>query len=211
MARFDRWTDFMSRRGAGRTGPSPDVHACFARAPGSFVEEKLMGLFSSMTLNSLEDLFVVQIQDLYDAERRLIKALPKMAAAAGNRQLKTAFENHLRETEQHVARLERVFETMGLTPQRETCEAMKGLIAEGEEAVGASGDADVKDAALIAAAQRVEHYEIAGYGTVRSLAQQLGHDQVAKTLQQTLDEEGACDKKLTKIAESSVNVGAARS
>ncbi len=170
-----------------------------------------MGLFSSMTLNSLNDLFVVQIQDLYDAEQRLTKALPKMAEAASSKQLKSAFQEHLRETEQHVTRLEKVFGTMGLTPQRETCEAMKGLISEGEEAIGADGDVRVKDAALIAAAQRVEHYEMAGYGTVRTLAQQLGQSEIARILQQTLDEEGACDKKLTKIAESSVNVGAAKS
>ena len=169
-----------------------------------------MGLFSSMNLNSLDDLFVAQIQDLYDAEQRLTKALPKMAEAAASKQLKSAFEGHLRETEQHVARLEKVFSAMGRAPERETCEAMKGLIAEGEEAIDANGDADVKDAALIAAAQRVEHYEIAGYGTVRTLAQHLGHKELAKILQQTLDEEAACDKKLTKIAESSVNVGAAR-
>jgi len=164
-----------------------------------------------MTLNSLDDLFVAQIQDLYDAEQRLTKALPKMAAAASSKQLKSAFESHLRETEQHVVRLEKIFESMGLNPERETCEAMKGLIAEGEEAVDADGEADVKDAALIAAAQRVEHYEIAGYGTVRTLAEHLGRKDVARTLQQTLDEEAACDKKLTQIAESSVNVGAARS
>jgi ferritin-like metal-binding protein YciE len=169
-----------------------------------------MGLFSSMTLNSLDDLFVAQIQDLYDAEQRLTKALPKMAEAASNAQLKSAFENHLRETEQHATRLEGIFEAMGLTPERETCEAMKGLIAEGEEAVDADGDADVKDAALIAAAQRVEHYEIAGYGTVRALAERLGLKGAARTLQQTLDEEAACDKKLTKIAESAVNSGSPR-
>jgi ferritin-like metal-binding protein YciE len=99
---------------------------------------------------------------------------------------------------------------MGLAPERETCEAMKGLIAEGEEAIDASGDAHVRDAALIAAAQRVEHYEIAGYGTVRTLAEHLGQKEVVKLLQQTLNEEAACDKTLTKIAESSVNVGAAR-
>jgi ferritin-like metal-binding protein YciE len=168
-----------------------------------------MGLFSSMTLNSLNDLFVVQIQDLYDAEQRLIKALPKMADAASNKELKSAFQKHLRETEQHVSRLEKVFSILGLTAQRETCEAMKGLIAEGDEAVNAGGDPEVRDAALIAAAQRVEHYEIAGYGTVRTLAEQLGHNEVARILQQTLDEEGACDKKLTQIAESRVNVKAA--
>ncbi len=168
-----------------------------------------MGLFSSMTLNSLNDLFVIQLQDLYDAEQRLTKALPKMADAAHNKELKSAFQNHLRETEQHVSRLEKVFSIMGVTAQRETCEAMKGLIAEGDEAVSAGGDPEVRDAALIAAAQRVEHYEIAGYGTVRTLAQQVGQNEAARILQETLDEEGACDKKLTQIAESRVNTKAA--
>jgi ferritin-like metal-binding protein YciE len=170
-----------------------------------------MGLFSSMTLNSLNDLFLVQIEDLYDAEQRLTKALPKMAEAAHSKELKSAFTDHLRETVQHVTRLEKVFSTMGVTPNRETCEAMKGLIAEGEEVINARGEHEVKDAALIAAAQRVEHYEIAAYGTVRTLAEHLGQNEVARLLQQTLDEEGACDKKLTKIAESSVNVRATRS
>jgi len=170
-----------------------------------------MGLFSGLTLNTFDDLFLVQIQDLYDAEQRLTKALPKMAEAAVSPRLKSAFQQHLRETEQHVARLEKVFGTLGLTPERETCEAMKGLIAEGDEAVSAQGDPSVKDAALIAAAQRVEHYEMAGYGTVRTLAEQLGRQEVARILQQTLDEEGACDKLLTEIAESSVNVHAVQS
>ena len=169
-----------------------------------------MGLFSSMTLNSLNDLFVVQIEDLYDAEQRLTKALPKMADAATNKQLKSAFQEHLRETEQQVTRLEEVFRIIGASPKSHTCEAMKGLIAEGDEAINAGGDPNVRDAALIAAAQRVEHYEIAGYGTVRTLAHQLGHEEAARILQQTLDEEGAADKKLTKIAESRVNVGAAK-
>jgi ferritin-like metal-binding protein YciE len=168
-----------------------------------------MGLFSSMTLNSLSDLFVAQIQDLYDAEQRLTKALPKMANAASSKSLKSAFQHHLRETEQHVQRLEDVFNALGLTPESQTCEAMKGLIAEGDEAISASGKSEVRDAALIAAAQRVEHYEIAGYGTLRTLAQQLGHDDIASILQQTLDEEGAADKKLTQIAEELVNVQAA--
>ena len=168
-----------------------------------------MGLFSSITLNSLSDLLVLQLQDLYDAEQRLTKALPKMADAAANRELKSAFTKHLRETEQHVKRLEKVFSILGITAQRETCEAMKGLIAEGDEAVNSGGDRHVRDAALIAAAQRVEHYEIAGYGTVRTLAVQLGQKEIARILQETLDEEGACDKKLTEIAESLVNVKAA--
>jgi len=168
-----------------------------------------MGLFSSMTLNSLDDLLLVQLQDLYDAEQRLTKALPKMAGAAKHKELKAAFQKHLRETEQHVTRLEKVFSILGQTAQRETCEAMKGLIAEGDEAISAGGSDDVRDAALIAAAQRVEHYEIAGYGTVRTLAEQLGHKEIARILQETLDEEGACDKALTQIAESRVNIKAA--
>ncbi len=169
-----------------------------------------MGLFSSVTLNSLDDLFVLQIQDLYDAEQRLTKALPKMAEAASSKQLKAAFQKHLRETEQHVSRLEKVFSILGLSAKSETCEAMKGLIAEGDEAISAGGDPSVRDAALIAAAQRVEHYEMAGYGTVRTLAEQLGHKEAARLLQETLDEEGACDKTLTEIAESRVNVKAGK-
>jgi ferritin-like metal-binding protein YciE len=135
----------------------------------------------------------------------------KMAGASSNGRLKSAFEEHLRQTEQHVARLEKIFQILGITAKRETCEAMKGLIAEGDEAISADGNPDVKDAALIAAAQRVEHYEIAGYGTVRTFAQRLGQAEIARILQQILQEEEATDKKLTEIAESSVNVGAARS
>jgi ferritin-like metal-binding protein YciE len=168
-----------------------------------------MGLFSSTKLNSFDDLFVEQLQDLYDAEQRLTKALPKMADAAHNPALKAAFQEHLRQTEGHVSRLDQVFRMLGKSAQSKTCEAMKGLVEEGQEALSASGDPNVKDAALIAAAQRVEHYEIAGYGTVRTLAEQLGQNEVARILQQTLDEEGACDKKLTEIAESRVNTKAA--
>jgi ferritin-like metal-binding protein YciE len=168
-----------------------------------------MGLFSNLTLNRLDDLLVFQLKDLYDAEHRLTKALPKMAEAASNNRLRSAFKEHLGETKHHVARLEKIFEALGLSPERETCEAMKGLIAEGDEAINADGESDVKDAALIAAAQRVEHYEIAGYGSVRTFAQQLGHEDIAELLQQTLDEEYGADETLTKIAESSVNSSAA--
>ncbi|MCA9108446.1 MAG: ferritin-like domain-containing protein [Planctomycetaceae bacterium] len=163
-----------------------------------------MGLFST-TFDSLDCLLVDQLQDIYDAEQRLTKALPKMAEAADDTQLRNAFEQHLSETKQQVNRLECVFEIIGMDAKTKTCEAMKGLIAEGEEMVNAKGDKHVRDAALIAAAQRVEHYEIAAYGTVRNLAQRLGHDQAAELLQKTLDEEGAADKTLTQIAESSVN------
>lgn len=167
-----------------------------------------MGLFSA-TYNTLDELFLDQLQDIYDAEHRLTEALPKMAGAAKSSQLKAAFESHLKETEQQVKRLEQVFELIGEKPERKTCAAMKGLISEGSEAINATGDEDVCDAALICAAQRVEHYEIAGYGCLRTLADRLGHAQVAKLLQQTLDEEGAADKKLTSIAQSSVNPQAA--
>lgn len=169
-----------------------------------------MGLFtSSAALSSFDDLFVEQLQDLYDAEQRLTKALPKMAAAAHNPALKAAFEEHLRQTENQVTRLEQVFKSIGKTAQSKTCEAMKGLVEEGSEVINGSGDPDVKDAALIAAAQRVEHYEIAGYGTVRTFAQRLGKSEAARLLQQTLDEEAETDRKLTGLAEKAINPKAA--
>jgi ferritin-like metal-binding protein YciE len=167
-----------------------------------------MALFGGTEFNSLEDLFVNQIEDLYDAENRLTKALPKMADAAASTSLKQAFQSHLTETQGHVSRLETIFRGVNVEPKRETCQAMKGLISEGEEMIDATGDADVRDAALIAAAQRVEHYEISGYGTARTIAQQLGLADVANLLQRTLNEEKAADEKLTTIAESSVNVRA---
>jgi ferritin-like metal-binding protein YciE len=168
-----------------------------------------MGLFSNIKLNSFDDLFVEQLQDLYDAEQRLTKALPKMADAAHSPALKGAFTEHLRQTQGHVSRLEQVFRTLHKSAQSKTCEAMKGLITEGQEAIDASGDPDVKDAALIAAAQRVEHYEIAGYGCARTFAQRLGRRDAAQLLQQTLDEEAATDKRLTSLAEQSINPKAA--
>lgn len=156
-------------------------------------------------LNSLQELLVEEIKDLYDAEHQLTKALPKMAKAATNTQLQNAFNSHLTETEGHIKRLEQVFEALGEKPTRKTCKAMKGLVEEGSEAIEEDMEPEVKDAALIAAAQRVEHYEMAGYGSARSFAQTLGHSNVVKLLQQTLNEEGAADEKLTKIAESRVN------
>jgi ferritin-like metal-binding protein YciE len=168
-----------------------------------------MGLFSGLNLDSFETLFIDQIEDLYDAERRIVKALPKMVDAAHNEGLKSAFRQHLGETENQVTRLERVFESMGRSAGAKSCEAMKGLIAEGEEVINADGDPEVKDAALIAAAQRVEHYEIAGYGCARNFAQRLGRYDAARLLQETLDEEGAADKKLTLLAELGINQEAA--
>jgi len=168
-----------------------------------------MGLFtSSPNFDNLESLLIDQLQDLYDAEQRLTKALPNMADAASNNELKMAFRQHLQETKNHVTRLEQVFGAIGQKPRAKACEAMKGLIAEGEEMINAKGDPDVRDAALIAAAQRVEHYEIAGYGCVRTFAQRLGQQQAVSLLQQTLEEEKKADQILNQIAERSINVKA---
>lgn len=168
-----------------------------------------MGLFTSADFSSMNDLFVQQLQDLYDAEVRLTSALPKMAEAASDPGLRQAFSSHLRETEEHVRRLESIFSKLGYEANRETCAAMKGLIKEGEDVISAEGDRAVKDAALIAAAQRVEHYEMAGYGSLRTFAQRMGMPDIAATLQHTLNEEGAADKKLTSLAESGINQSAA--
>jgi ferritin-like metal-binding protein YciE len=161
----------------------------------------------AMKLKSLEDLYVDQLKDLYNAENQLLKAIPKMAKAASSRELKTGFEKHLKQTEGHVSRLEQIFDELDSSPRGKKCKAMEGLIEEGAEVIKEDADPDVKDAALIAAAQRVEHYEIAGYGCVRTYAKLLGNDKAAKLLQQTLDEEGDTDKSLTKLAES-INVDA---
>ncbi len=168
-----------------------------------------MGLFSSTHFDSFDALLVDQLQDLYDAEQRLTSALPKMADAAHNPGLKSAIQQHLRETQNHVNRLERAFQLLGQSAQSKTCDAMKGLISEGQEAISADGDPNVKDAALIAAAQRVEHYEMAGYGCARTFAERLGKQDVARLLQETLQEEEATDRKLTQLAESSINPQAA--
>ncbi len=169
-----------------------------------------MALFSSLQLDNMDDLFTSQIKDLYDAEQRMTKALPKMRDAAKSPELRRAFESHLHETEQQIKRLEQVFSKMGKSLESETCEAMKGLISEGDEIVDAKGNPDVKDAALIAAAQRVEHYEISGYGTARTLAYHMGQHDIARLLETTLEEEKKTDKKLTELAESSINVKAER-
>ena len=164
--------------------------------------------FTSLKLNSLRDLFIEELRDLYSAETQLVEALPKMAEAAASRELTAAFEQHLEQTREHVSRLENIFQQIGEKSSGETCEAMKGLIKESEILVKAEGDPDVRDAGLIGAAQRVEHYEMAGYGTARSLAHRLDEHQTADILQQTLNEEGEANKKLTSLAESQVNAAA---
>lgn len=161
-----------------------------------------------MKIADLNELFLHELKDVYDAEHQLLKALPKMAKAATAPELKKAFENHLLETEQHVARLESVFEACGETPDRETCAGMKGLVAEGEKLMKEDIEPDALDAALIGAAQRVEHYEMAAYGTLISWAGTAGVEGAAELLEATLDEEKAADRKLTTIAESTVNVEA---
>jgi ferritin-like metal-binding protein YciE len=164
----------------------------------------------SLKLNSLRDLLLEELRDLYNAEKQLVDELPKMAEAATTTELRSALQHHLDQTKQHAARLEHVFAGIGETASGETCEAMKGLIKEGKLMMKAEGKPDVRDAGLIGAAQRVEHYEIAGYGTARTLARRLGEIEIANVLQQTLNEESEADKELTTIAESQVNPGALR-
>lgn len=161
-----------------------------------------------MSLKTLEDLFLHELKDLYHAEKQLLKALPKMAKAASSEKLREGFEEHLAQTEEHVARLEQVFELLDKPARGTKCDAMEGLIEEGQKMIEEDAEEAVKDAGLIASAQRVEHYEIAGYGVARTFAELLGHTKAAKLLQQTLDEEKATDSRLTELAESEINVEA---
>jgi len=162
------------------------------------------------SLDLLDELLHEELKDIYDAEKQLTKALPKMAKKASNPQLRKAFETHLRETEGHVERLQKIFDKLGKRPTGKKCAAMTGLVEEGKEMMGEDMEEDTMDAALISIAQKVEHYEIASYGTVRTWANLLGDEQTARLLQQTLDEEGKTDKLLTELAESSINVEAAQ-
>jgi len=158
-----------------------------------------------MKLESLKDLYLEQLKDLYSAESQIVDALPKMAEAATSPDLKKAFNDHLRQTEEHVRRLERIFQDLQESPKGKECEGMKGLVKEGEEMMKMRGEPAALDAGLIAAAQRVEHYEIAGYGTVRTYAELLGRDEHVSLLEQTLREEEETDERLTELAESHVN------
>ena len=158
-----------------------------------------------MAMDSLKDLYVEELKDLYNAENQLLKALPRLAKKASSPDLKAAFEEHLGQTEGQVNRLEKIFKSLGEKPTGKTCKAMKGLVEEGKEIIEEDGDNSVLDAALIGAAQKVEHYEIAGYGTARTFASMLGEEDAVELLQETLDEEAATDKKLTALAESLVN------
>jgi len=158
-----------------------------------------------MKLDTLKTLYIDELRDLYNAENQLLKALPKMAKAASSEELKDAFEKHLEQTKTHVERLEEVFEDIGEKPKSKTCKAMKGLIEEGSEILQEEGEESVIDAGIIIAAQKVEHYEIASYGSVRTFAQLLGKDRSAELLQTTLDEESEANELLNNLAEDIVN------
>lgn len=163
-----------------------------------------------MELASLKDLYVNELKDLYSAENQLVKALPKMAKAASSKELQDGFKEHLEQTKGHVERLEEIFDKLETTPKGKKCKAMESLIEEGKELTEEDAEPEVLDAGLIAAAQKVEHYEMAGYGCVRTYARLLGDEEAADLLQQTLDEEGETDKKLTALAETVINLSAAQ-
>jgi ferritin-like metal-binding protein YciE len=163
-----------------------------------------------MQLETLQDLYIHELKDLYSAEKQLIRALPKMAKAAKNEQLAAGFQEHLKQTKEHAARIEKILGEHKKSTRGSRCKGMEGLIAEGSEMIEEEGDPEVKDAGLISAAQRVEHYEIAGYGTARTYAEMLGDKEAAKLLQTTLNEEEQTDQRLTALAKSSINVAAAR-
>ncbi len=163
-----------------------------------------------MRLNSLQELFITELQDLYDAENRLLKALPKMAEKASYTELQNAIREHFEQTKGHVKRLEECFESIGEKIKGEKCKGMVGIIDEGEDMAKKDGEPAAVDAGIIASAQRVEHYEIAGYGTVCTYAEMLGHTQAVQLLRQTLQEEKETDQKLTSLAERLINVDAVR-
>ena len=160
-----------------------------------------------MEHQALKELYIDELKDIYNAENQLVKALPKMAKAANSEELRTGFEEHLEQTRGHVQRLEQIFKELGEKPSGKKCKGMEGLVAEGQEMMGEDFEDDVMDAALISAAQRVEHYEIAAYGTVRTYAELLGEDTAVQLLEQTLEEEKETDQKLTDMA-SEINVRA---
>jgi ferritin-like metal-binding protein YciE len=163
-----------------------------------------------MSVKTINELLLDELKDLYSAEKQITKALPKMAKAAASQDLKSAFENHLEETQGHVDRLDKIFETLGKSPRGKTCHGMQGLLEEGSEMISESEKGPVRDAGLISAAQRVEHYEMAGYGSVREFASILGQNEIASLLEKTLEEEKAADEKLSGIAKK-VNPQAVKS
>jgi ferritin-like metal-binding protein YciE len=163
-----------------------------------------------MQLETLKDLYIRELKDLYSAERQLVKALPKMAKAARNKELAAGFQEHLEQTKGHAQRLEQILSSHKQTSRGPKCKGMEGIVAEGAELIEEEADEEIKDAGLISAAQRVEHYEMAGYGTARTYADLLNDKEGANLLEMTLEEEKATDQKLTKLAKSAVNVAAAK-
>lgn len=161
-----------------------------------------------MELSTLKDLYIHELKDLYSAEKQIIKALPKMVKAATSKPLADGFAKHLEETKEHAVRLEKILASHGQTTRGPKCKGMEGVLAEGAEMIEEEADDEVRDAGLIAAAQRVEHYEMAGYGSARTYAELLGDKAGSKLLQTTLNEEGATDAKLTKLATSTINLAA---
>ena len=198
----------MRRTNGGTSRPfglqySP-LHATIIRASLDFVTKTI----EKMKLDTLKDLYIHELKDLYSAERQIIKALPKMVKAATNDALASGFQEHLEQTREHADRLEKILSGYNQTTRGPKSKGMEGLLAEGSEMMEEEADEEVRDAGLIAAAQRVEHYEISGYGTARTYASLLGDKEGAKLLQTTLDEEAETDKKLTTLATSSINVAA---
>jgi ferritin-like metal-binding protein YciE len=163
-----------------------------------------------MELQTLKDLYIHELKDLFSAEKQLVKALPKMAKAASNKELAAGFQEHLEQTKGHAQRLEQILSSHQQTTRGPKCKGMEGIVAEGAEMIEEEADNEVKDAGLIAAAQRVEHYEMAGYGTARTYAELLGDKEGAKLLGLTLEEERQTDQKLSKLAKSAVNVATAK-
>jgi len=180
------------------------------RSKGSSTSRGKSGMSeeSSEMSNDLHELFLDELADIYNAEQQLTKALPKFAKTAKNDELREAFEQHLEETENHISRLDQVFESLGESMKRKKCKGMEGLIEEGEEVISEHKSTDALDAGLIISAQKVEHYEIASYGSLCSWAEQMGHNDALELLRQTLEEEKAADEKLTEIAETVANTQA---
>lgn len=202
----------MTRDRTLRGVPEVEVRTKFPPGQRFCQPRKLAATTQSITnmkLNTLKDLFIHELKDIYSAETQLLKALPKMAKAATNADLKAGFEEHLEQTKGHVQRLEQIAEACECKLTGHKCKAMEGLIEEGSDLISEDAEDHVRDAGLIGAAQRVEHYEMAAYGTARALATQLGHDEAAELLGETLEEERATDEKLTELAESVINVEAA--
>jgi len=163
-----------------------------------------------MKLESLHDLYVNELQDIYGAEEQILRALPKVIEKTTTPELRQALSNHLQETRGHVSRLEQIFEMHGEEAKKQKCKGMQGVLSEGDDLIGHDAPPQLRDAAIISACQRVEHYEMAVYGTLRTYAQQMGHERAAALLQQTLNEETAADQKLTNIAATRVNIDAVR-